>query len=520
VAPSKLTAYLVRKLDSSEKKAMREDREISPLISEFASWYEKLRNAMEYRDEEVVLRAAIERILKRRLIFGNPTTIAKTLVHELIWAKYFPETGISEEKIDEIEERIALYLQLEKEVSKRHKGHQQRLSEWMFHLLSTDIEQRLRTSQEKELLCNYIYQIFRQKINIADDTDQVRDVQVYIASQRLFAKADLAMLRFALIGQMYGEITQDNVALVAEEFPQAQQEIDLYLRSPYKDKISGYIKRHIPAFFILEGVFLKKRGEVEKLLKDEDELGVLIEQECAQSYEIIHKKVSTAIIRSVIFIFMTKAVFALTLETTFEQFLFGSVSWPAIIINVLSAPVLMLSTTVLIKTPDKENTRKIVKVIKEILYQETPSLARPLLLDRKRLNPKASLLLIYSLLWFVALTLGLLAINWGLNRLGFNPVSKIVFVFFLAVVSFMSYRINQSARAYTITREKQGIGSAFFDFFFVPFIQIGKYLTLGVSQINIFLFIFDYLIETPFKEMFVFLEQWLFFLRSQRETID
>jgi len=43
---------------------------------------------------------------------------------------------------------------------------------------------------------------------------------------------------------------------------------------------------------------------------------------------------------------------------------------------------------------------------------------------------------------------------------------------------------------------------------------------MGIAQINIVLFVFDYLIETPFKQMFAFLEQWLFFLRSQREMLD
>src|SRR5574338_1200327 len=40
---------------------------VNRFVSEIANWYEKLRNAMDYRDEEVVLRASIERILKRRL---------------------------------------------------------------------------------------------------------------------------------------------------------------------------------------------------------------------------------------------------------------------------------------------------------------------------------------------------------------------------------------------------------------------------------------------------------------------
>ena len=68
--------------------------------------------------------------------------------------------------------------------------------------------------------------------------------------------------------------------------------------------------------------------------------------------------------------------------------------------------------------------------------------------------------------------------------------------------------------------KKENLGSLFFDFFFMPLIQIGRRLTLTISQLNIFLIIFDFIIETPFKGIFAFFEQWFSFLRSQREKLD
>ena len=40
---------------------------VSPTVSLFAIAYEKLRNVVEYREAHLIRRAAIERILKRRL---------------------------------------------------------------------------------------------------------------------------------------------------------------------------------------------------------------------------------------------------------------------------------------------------------------------------------------------------------------------------------------------------------------------------------------------------------------------
>ena len=69
---------------------------VNPVVAKVASWYEKLRNAMEYREEEVMLRAATERILRRLLLLGgNAKTTAEPLVRELIWARYLENNSVS-----------------------------------------------------------------------------------------------------------------------------------------------------------------------------------------------------------------------------------------------------------------------------------------------------------------------------------------------------------------------------------------------------------------------------------------
>lgn len=64
---------------------------VDSVVADVASFYEKIRNAMEYQEEEVVFRVAIERILKRKLLLGsNGFKIAEPLVRELAWGKIFP----------------------------------------------------------------------------------------------------------------------------------------------------------------------------------------------------------------------------------------------------------------------------------------------------------------------------------------------------------------------------------------------------------------------------------------------
>lgn len=72
---------------------------------------------------------------------------------------------------------------------------------------------------------------------------------------------------------------------------------------------------------------------------------------------------------------------------------------------------------------------------------------------------------------------------------------------------------------YTVASDKHSFASVLFDFLFVPVIQAGRRLTENISKINVFLFFFDLFIETPFKVIFGFFEQWFLFLRAQREKL-
>ena len=58
------------------------------------------------------------------------------------------------------------------------------------------------------------------------------------------------------------------------------------------------------------------------------------------------------------------------------------------------------------------------------------------------------------------------------------------------------------------------------DFLFMPVIRVGRNLTQGISKINIFLMLFDFFIEAPFKFLFAFFDQWFYFLHAKTEELE
>ncbi len=112
-----LIASIEKELTPNHEKKIR----VNPVVAKFASWYEKLRRSMEYREDEVIIRATIERILKRKLLLGgNAKTTAEPLVRELIWARYLNDDEVPESTISLVENAIHLYLQLRLKVLQHH----------------------------------------------------------------------------------------------------------------------------------------------------------------------------------------------------------------------------------------------------------------------------------------------------------------------------------------------------------------------------------------------------------------
>lgn len=514
VANSLIDAFESQEIYSDEPKI-----QVNRFVSELASWYEKIRNAMDYRDDEVVLRAAIERILKRRHLYGGTgRTIAEPLLRELVWARYFPNDTLSQNLSEKISDIIDLYLHIKKEVGKQKIIPENELNEWIYQLISCHIARFLKPNQEKNIVSNFMFHILRDVVTIEDDSEDTKNVQVYLAVRRSFARDDLAFLRFYLFQQIYGDPSKENINHIVETFTKGYQEINRQLNYKLKEKILVFIKKQTPVFFILEDILRERRGKVRHLLKNHEEWKQSIYGACEVRYRGISSKVRRAIIRSVIFLLLTKVVFAYVVEGTYDKLVYGKLMWESLIINVGVPPILMVIVSLFIKTPGRDNSERIFHKINTVLYDEHPKISPHL---RVALNPKRknSMNTIFGILWFAAFFFSFGLMYNILARLGFDIVSKGIFMFFVAIVSFLSYRINKTAHMYTID-DKQGMLTPFIDFLFLPMIRVGMKLTEGVSKINVFIFIFDFLIEAPFKGIFSFFEQWFLYMHTKREDLE
>ena len=161
---NKLSAALVAAYDRTATPNHDRTISVNPLVAELATWYEKFRTAIDYREDEVILRSTIERILKRRLILGgNGKSVAAPLIRELVWARYFPDSSVPESLVAKVSEEIDLYLKLEDLINKKHRINKSLVNEWILHLLSSEIEHVLKPNDPKDIMGNFIFGIFKDR---------------------------------------------------------------------------------------------------------------------------------------------------------------------------------------------------------------------------------------------------------------------------------------------------------------------------------------------------------------------
>jgi len=165
------------------------------------------------------------------------------LVRELIWAGYFADATVPESIVGEVASSIKLHLRLGKEIIAQKLLPNVDTYGYLVQLLSCEIDTILLPNHEKEAMCNFMFHVFKDSIEIADDTKQTTDVQVFIAVRKNFARDDLPFLRYKLFTQIFGRLSEENYAQVGNGFANGYKEIEYELHYPKKDRIFNHVQK-------------------------------------------------------------------------------------------------------------------------------------------------------------------------------------------------------------------------------------------------------------------------------------
>lgn len=498
-------------------------------VSRFSVLYEKIRTAVDYKDDHLLRKAAISRILKRRLALydvqqllrlgeDEPADLALDVIRELIAARYLPNATLSETLVPQAALIIQKYIALRR-ADVAGEPHYR----WLLGIIAAELEETLVNHDREKALVHFLFEQLGDRIVFrgATITDEERRLLVYTACYRSLNKADEEMLGYKLTRVFHAAWVHPETWLhdprdLALQMVGVERKVKDELAHPLLQKLTQAVKPWAVALGMIRDALVEDPARASALMEHPDALHAALYRIAERRAKASRGKLRRGIFRAVIYLFMTKMLLALAIEIPFEKILYGEIFRLSLAVNVFFPPVLIFFIGSLIRMPGKENILRIQELADELLSVEGAKGRELRIRSRRGIASRLWLGIAYAATFLLSFGL----VYLGLRLLHFTWLSSSIFLFFLCIVSFFAFRLRLSAREYVVVSVGDRFRNVLIDFFSLPILRAGQLLSSSISRVNIFIFIFDFIIETPFKLILNVLEEWFAFLKEKKDELQ
>jgi hypothetical protein len=515
--PSSLNALLHQQLTTAQQLDQQANAEIvSGTMVEIPSTgktvtnaYEQLRNAAEYAEEHLLLQKAIKRFFKRNLFLTKRQShaLGGELIVELTHAGYLQRTSFSKDtaaKIDEIiEEYMVAFGKL-----RRARVKYDTAVDWVLAHIATESENILNPHHTRQAIVAFTYYYFLQtlpKANFTDLPDNASyELCVYIAVHQALLKSDIDIVRHEL-RVLYKQSPKEVAG-----FKHLNQQIDLLYRSQLTQQLKRAISRYGAPFRVLKGL-IDSRPDIAESLPKQPLFMDAYNRQVDHEYQEVQRRLNRGLVKSIVFIFITKVIVGIAVEVPYDILRHGLVAFMPLGINLLFPPLYMASLKLSLRPPTQSNAYAVRTYMENLLYGSP----EPVLQVPPRRASATGAKFLYTLLFAVPLAITVFI----LRVLGFNVVQMIIFFIFFSTASFLVFRLSTLVRDLELTTRQTGLLASLRNFFYLPFIVVGQWLSRKYGKVNAVGHFLDVAIELPLKTILRLLRQWSRFLSEKQEEL-
>lgn len=474
--------------------------------------YEQLRNAAEYAEEHVLLQRAIRRFYRRMFLLRDAKRIASSgeeLIIELTQAGYLPNDTVTEAQVQAISESAQRYYDAYASLLKRRDVSREQIDHWTYELLAVDVEWKLNDNGQLQAFTQFAHTYFSDSIDyeqVFGQKPESADISLYVAVHRALLKSDDAALRLGLQRRFQQEASggDDYVAL--------NRQIDDILTSNVTEKLFRLVDRRGAPLRVLRHM-IDENHDLDALLQNREQMLLAFERQVVADYESINTKVNNGIIKSVVFLIITKFLIGIAIEVPYDYLIFGMILWPALIVNLLFPPVYMVLLRATLMLPGPANTSRLVDQIDKTFYVKEQ---QKLLVKRPGQEFGTGYNVVYGIL-FAAVFGGVAALLW--HFFDFGVVHLLIFFIFLSAASFLGFRLSRMIREVESIETHQNGVTLIRDFLYMPFVVVGRFLSDKYSKVNIVALALDMLIELPLKTILRLIRQWAAFISAKKDQL-
>ena len=494
------------------------------VASQVAAFYEKARNVVDYKEEHLIRRKFIDRVLHRRLLLKQDGVgIGEVLVKEIIRAGYLPNDTIPEAIIEDIQNIVDKHVTTAGFIPSQDKKKYKKRLDWLFSITASSIEEKLFPSYREDMLVGIMFRTIKERLVVRGGTipEEEMNIQLFIAIHSTLLKADEDQLEYQTLKFLYPDwetITLEECPRVGAYIPAMRRQIRRALNHPLKKSFLKLCMRYAIVFHVLGDMVDRSKDytSFEKVISDPMEFEREVREVYDTRFVAAKKKLKRIGFLSVLSFFLSKILIVLLIEIPIETRLTGTFSVMNTSLNVIIPPLLMFLIMLRMKMPRPVNFNLVSEQIHIAVFPPHDGHKYVLSIPKK----KKILTEIISNLFYVVTVLAVFYLfSVVLTPLKFNVANIIVFLFFVSLVAAAGVRIHNRANEMNLEKRKTNIITFMFDLVSIPFVTVGKWVIDGLARFNPIVIFINLMIELPFQMFVEFVENFHGFVRQKKEDI-
>ena len=515
-----LSQQLAHHLDAArQQSAVREEKlageqkvHVVGAGSTLTAAYEQLRNAAEYTEEHLLLQRAIRRFYKRLFLVHDANYIARSgeeLAIELTQAGYVLNDTISEKTVQAISQLATRYYAAYTSLHKSRGVTHRQAEQWTYEVLAVEVEWLLHDASYLQAFTQFAHGYFLESIDFtrlfgAEPADL--ETALYVAIHRALLKSDEAVVRLGLLRRYKRSVD------ALPEYIEVNKHIDSLFRSSTTEKLYRIVDRRGGHLRVLRHM-MDEDPSLPLMLANREQFLAAYETQVGEDYSSINKRVNKGIIRSVIFLIITKFLIGIAIEVPYDYLIAGMILWTPLLINLVFPPIYMVLLRATLILPGAANTRRLLEQIDRTLYEEAS--ARQL--ERRSVQSFGAVYNIVYAFFFLVVFGGVAWLLW--RMFSFDILHLIIFFVFLSGASFLGFRLSRMIREIESVETTQNGITLVRDFLYMPFVVVGRYMNEKYSKVNIVALALDMLIELPLKTVLRLVRQWAAFINIKKDQL-
>ncbi len=498
--------------------------------SRVATFYEKIRQVVDWKEEHLMRRIAMERVLKRRLFLKHQVTdTAESLLIELVRGGHFPNNFISRARVQPVQEFLDRYHHRLRHLPTPPVGHTKSATyDLVFKIAACELEELLNPQDyaHAAALVDFMEKTMHDKIVIGPaardkyplkKTD--REVMLFISVQQALLRLDYPTIAYNILKRYSPEWFSSKTeiqATVTDNIYTILKNIDTRFYHPLAHKFFAACQNYSPPFLILNDALRSGNKKIYQNASSLKSVMTVCRQAYDQRLKLLQARLRRSAIYTTISVFATHIVLLYILEIPLAQLLTSRLHLLAAAVDIFVPTILMGVLVAGIRLPAADNFDLIFTELQKILYKNNElGFCEIEIYRQKSWLWRAIMRFWYGLNFIVCFGLLIALLYW----LNFPITSYFVFIIFTSLIFFTGSVLRQNSQELNMCPRKEGLIALIFQPLTLPIVYLGRWLSGKWQKYNLAGIFFSVLLDSPFAVFINFIEQWRHFVREKQEEI-